>query len=46
MLVIQIKVIDVAGAVVAIHNVPGESDVGAVSYWPLGSCGYDRPGQL
>ena len=24
------KVIDVAGGVVAIHNVPGESDVGAV----------------
>ena len=30
MQVIQIKVTDVAGGVVAIHNVPGESDVGAV----------------
>ena len=30
MLVIQIKVMDVAGGVVAIHNVPGEGDVGAV----------------
>ena len=30
MLVIQIEVTDVAGVVVAIHNVPGEGDVGAV----------------
>ena len=30
MLVIQIEVTDVAGGVVAIHNVPGEGDVGAV----------------
>ena len=30
MLVIQTEVVDVAGAVVAIHNVPGEGDVGAV----------------
>ena len=30
MLVIQIKVMDVAGGVVAVHNVPGESDVCAV----------------
>ena len=30
MLVIQIEVVDVAGVVVAIHNVPGECDVGAV----------------
>ena len=29
MLVIQIEVTDVAGVVVAIHNVPGEGDVGA-----------------
>ena len=30
MLVIQTEVINVAGAVVAIHNIPGEGDVGAV----------------
>ena len=30
MLVIYTKENDVTGAVVAIHNVPGESDVGAV----------------
>ena len=30
MLVMQIDVGDVAGGVVAIHNVPGEGDVGAV----------------
>ena len=29
MLVIQTKGTDVAGVVVAIHNVPGEGDVGA-----------------
>ena len=29
MLVIQMEVIDVAGVVVAIYNVPGEGDVGA-----------------
>ena len=28
MLVIQMEVADVAGGVVAIHNVPGEGDVG------------------
>ena len=28
--VIQIEVTDVAGAVVAIHNVPGEGDMGVV----------------
>ena len=28
--VVDVKVTDVAGAVVAIHNVPGEGDVGAV----------------
>ena len=31
MLVIQTKGTDVAGGVVAIHNVPGEGDVGAIS---------------
>ena len=31
MLVIQIEVSDVAGGVVAIHNVPGEGDVSAIS---------------
>ena len=30
MLVIDTKGVDVAGAVVAIHNVPGEGDVGTV----------------
>ena len=35
MLVIQIEVINVAGAVVAIHNVPGEGDVGPVPTGPL-----------
>ena len=30
MLVIQAEIVDVAGTVVAIHNVPGEGDVGAV----------------
>ena len=30
MLVIQIEINDVAGVVVAIHNVPGKCDVGAV----------------
>ena len=46
MLVIQNESVDVAGVVVAIHNVPGEGDVGAicVSYLEvvnmivLGSC--------
>ena len=28
--VVDVEVIDVAGGVVAIHNVPGEGDVGAV----------------
>ena len=28
--VVDVEVIDVAGAVVVVHNVPGEGDVGAV----------------
>ena len=28
--VIQIEVVDVAGVVVTIHNVPGEGDVGVI----------------
>ena len=31
MLIIQTKGTDVAGGVVAIHDVPGEGDVGAIS---------------
>ena len=46
MLVIHTEVADVAGAVIAIHNVPGEGDVGAVltdhlevaDIFVLGSC--------
>ena len=30
MLVIQIESVDGTGAVVAVHNIPGEGDVGAV----------------
>ena len=30
MLIMQVEETDVAGAVVAVHNVPGEGDVGAV----------------
>lgn len=30
MLIIQIECVDITGAIVAIHNIPGEGDVSAV----------------
>ena len=29
-LIVQVKVVNVAGGVVAVHNIPGEGDVSAV----------------